>query len=157
MCNPWVRMGGCWGSHVELMFSDDARSGQVCGHTPEQCVAASICDSVWPSPKQTAGPPRLYFSDRSPHDADMKPVDAPSTWFSHSEPATQIRDPSDDFIHPKNFFGFCRHRPWWPARTECTWYPVSGTAGSHQLCLYQDEAAWPEVHVPQTQYVRTAR
>ena len=41
--------------------------------------------SVWPSPRQTPGPPCPYSPDRTPPDATMKRVDAPSAWSSPSD------------------------------------------------------------------------
>ena len=41
--------------------------------------------SVWPSPRQTTGPPCPYPLGRTAPDAIMKPVDAPSSWFSPSD------------------------------------------------------------------------
>ena len=41
--------------------------------------------SVWPSPRQTPGPPCPHPSDRTSPDATMKRVGAPSTWISPSD------------------------------------------------------------------------
>ena len=50
----------------------------------------SPCDgtpsaSVWPSPTQTPGLPCPHPSDRTPPDATMRRVDAPSAWSSASD------------------------------------------------------------------------
>ena len=56
----------CW-PIVRRQKSSSVRSGQVCGHTPEQRVAESTLlrylASVWPSLRQTPGPPCPYPSD----------------------------------------------------------------------------------------------
>ena len=77
----------CGGQSVGRLW---VRSGQVWGHTAEQRVAASTLSgtpsaSVWPSPRQTPGPPCPYTSDRTPPDATMKPVGGPSAWSSYSD------------------------------------------------------------------------
>ena len=41
--------------------------------------------SVWPSPRQTPGPPCPYPSYKTSPDAIMKPMDDPSAWSSHSD------------------------------------------------------------------------
>ena len=56
------------------------RSGQVWGHTPEQRVAASTlrryCFEIRLAIAHAE--PRPYLSDRTPPDATMKRLDAPS-------------------------------------------------------------------------------
>ena len=41
--------------------------------------------SVWPSPRQTPGPPCPHPTDRTPPDATIKRVGAPSAWTSPSD------------------------------------------------------------------------
>ena len=51
--------------------------------------------SVWPSPRQTPGPPGPYPSDRTPPDATTKPVDDHTVWSSPSDlcaPGSDGRD-----------------------------------------------------------------
>ena len=67
-------------------------SGQVRYGCIRRSIASSRppCDgipsaSVWQSPRQAPGPPCPYPSDRTPPDAIMKRVGAPSAWTSPSD------------------------------------------------------------------------
>ena len=66
---------------------DQVRCGDIhrSSASPRPPCDGTPSASVWPSPRQTPGPSCPYPSDRTPHDATMKPVVAPSAWFSHSD------------------------------------------------------------------------
>ena len=76
--------------------------GSGMGHTPEQRVAASTRNgnssaSVWPSPRQTPGPPGPpcpCSSNRTPPDATMKRVGAPS---AHGPALTLVKGEENGF------------------------------------------------------------
>ena len=60
--------------------------------------------SVWPSPRQTPGPPCPYPSDRTSAGATTKPVDAPSAWFNPSawtSPSDLDRKEPDEWDPPQ--------------------------------------------------------
>ena len=65
------------------MADSSLRSGQIWESPRPHCDGAPSA-SVWPSPRQTPGPLCLYPLDRTPPDASMKRVGAPSAWSSHS-------------------------------------------------------------------------
>ena len=91
----------------DVSISGDHWSGQV-RYGGIRRSSASPCDgtpsvSVWPSPRQTPGPPCPYPSDRTPPDATMKPVDALPAWSCHSD---LDKNPMDGILRSKS-----RHMP----------------------------------------------
>ena len=110
------------------------KSGQRWRHTPEQCVAASTSRRYsfslrLPSPRQTPGPQCPHPSDRTPPDANMKRVGAPSTWTSPSD----LDKKESDGRHPPQGVAPHAHR---------------GVVGAPELCrwLVSDQPPWVPGH-----------
>ena len=100
---PWHQQQVNWNSpllflhfisHMSVYLLDkcEIRSsqGQVWGIRRSSASPRPPCDgtpsaSVWPSPRRTPGPLCPYPSDRTPPDATMKPVDAPSARTTPSD------------------------------------------------------------------------
>ena len=58
--------------------------------SPRPSCDGNTSASVWPSPRQTPGPPCTYSSDRTPPDATMMRVGAPSAWSSPIAPTLAL-------------------------------------------------------------------
>ena len=73
----------------QVRYGDKRRSSA----SPRPFCDGSLSASIWPSPRQTLGPPCPNPSDRAPPDATMKRVDAPSAWSSPSDCWPLVENP----------------------------------------------------------------
>ena len=65
-----------------------------CSSRPDYCDC-TLSASVWPSLRQTTGPPDPYSLDRTPPHATMKRVDSRSAWSGPSDLDTKESDGQD--------------------------------------------------------------
>ena len=72
--------------------------------SPRPFCDGAPSSSVWPSPRQTPGPSCPYSLDRTPPDANMKSVDAPSAWSSPSDVGKKESDGRDPYVHAAQFW-----------------------------------------------------
>ena len=76
-----------WISGFNSQYWGEVRYGGIrrSSASPRPPCDGTPSASVWPSPRQTPGPPCPYPSDRTPPDATMKRVEAPFAFSSHSD------------------------------------------------------------------------
>ena len=86
--------------------SGQVRSGGIyrSSASPRPTCDCTPSASVWPSPRQTPGPPCPHPPDRTPADASMKRVGAPSAWAAHRH--STRKNPIGGFLRRES-----RHMP----------------------------------------------